>query len=155
MSRFADGMLFTTRPSIEIVPSVAVSSPATIRSAVVFPQPEGPTSTTNSPSSIERSSRSTARTPPGKSFVTLSNSTRATSALRRAAGEARHEVALEDQEQGKDGQRGEEHDPELLPVVDRERPHRNVDAGRDRHAARRAEDDERREEVVPRPDGRD
>ena len=41
----------------EIVPSVISSSPATMRSAVVLPQPDGPTSTRNSPSptSSERS----------------------------------------------------------------------------------------------------
>ena len=42
---------FTTLSSSRIVPAVISSSPATIRSAVVFPQPDGPTRTTNSPSS--------------------------------------------------------------------------------------------------------
>ena len=34
------------------VPFEISSSPATMRSAVVFPQPDGPTSTTNSPSAM-------------------------------------------------------------------------------------------------------
>src|SRR3979490_349362 len=44
--------LLTTRSPIEIVPEVMFSSPASMRSKVDLPQPEGPTSTTNSPSSI-------------------------------------------------------------------------------------------------------
>ena len=57
MSRSFGGTLFTTLSPIAIVPSVMLSSPAIIRSAVVFPQPDGPTSTTNSSSwmSSERS----------------------------------------------------------------------------------------------------
>ena len=38
------------RRRCRIVPSLMSSSPATIRSAVVLPQPDGPTRTTNSPS---------------------------------------------------------------------------------------------------------
>src|SRR5262249_35753040 len=52
MSRSLGWTLFTTRSPIEIVPEVMFSSPASIRSKVDLPQPEGPTSTTNSPSSI-------------------------------------------------------------------------------------------------------
>jgi hypothetical protein len=46
------GTLFTTRPPIAISPPVMFSSPAIMRSSVDFPQPEGPTRTTNSPSRI-------------------------------------------------------------------------------------------------------
>ena len=42
-------------PPIRISPSVISSSPATIRSTLVLPQPDGPTKTTNSPSPISRS----------------------------------------------------------------------------------------------------
>src|SRR4029077_3140047 len=52
MSRSFGWTLLTTRSPIEIVPEVMFSSPASIRSKVDLPQPEGPTSTTNSPSSI-------------------------------------------------------------------------------------------------------
>src|SRR5215469_13750272 len=52
MSRSLGWTLLTTRSPIEIVPEVMFSSPASIRSKVDLPQPEGPTSTTNSPSSI-------------------------------------------------------------------------------------------------------
>ena len=44
-------------------PPVISSRPAIIRSAVVLPQPDGPTKTTNSPSSTSRSSSWTARVP--------------------------------------------------------------------------------------------
>ena len=45
-----------------------------MRSAVVLPQPDGPTKTMNSPSSISRSSESTAQVPSGKIFETSWNS---------------------------------------------------------------------------------
>src|SRR3954471_133047 len=52
MSRSFGWTLLTTRSPIEIVPDVMFSRPASMRSRVDLPQPEGPTSTTNSPSSI-------------------------------------------------------------------------------------------------------
>ena len=42
----------TTRPSMRISPALGSSKPAIMRSVVVLPQPDGPTSTTNSPSSM-------------------------------------------------------------------------------------------------------
>ncbi len=50
MSRSFDSTSLTTRPSIAIEPPVISSRPASIRSSVDLPQPDGPTSTTNSPS---------------------------------------------------------------------------------------------------------
>jgi hypothetical protein len=44
--------LFTTRPPITISPAVIASRPATMRSSVDLPQPEGPRITMNSPSAI-------------------------------------------------------------------------------------------------------
>ena len=52
MSRSLGATSLTTRSPIEIVPEVMFSRPAIMRSKVDLPQPEGPTSTTNSPSSI-------------------------------------------------------------------------------------------------------
>src|ERR1700733_7212449 len=52
MSRSLGWTLLTTRSPIEIVPDVMFSSPASIRSRVDLPHPEGPTSTTKAPSSI-------------------------------------------------------------------------------------------------------
>ena len=50
MSRSFGSSWFTTRPPIAISPALIGSRPATIRSSVDLPQPEGPTMTTNSPS---------------------------------------------------------------------------------------------------------
>ena len=55
MSRSFGGTLLTTRPAIAISPEVIVSSPAIMASSVDFPQPDGPTSTMNSPGSTSRS----------------------------------------------------------------------------------------------------
>src|SRR6202011_2576996 len=52
MSRSLGWTLLTTLSPIEIVPEVMFSSPASIRNRVDLPQPEGPTRTTNAPSSI-------------------------------------------------------------------------------------------------------
>ncbi len=41
-------------PSIEMLPSVGDSKPEIIRSSVVLPQPEGPSSAKNSPWPISR-----------------------------------------------------------------------------------------------------
>ena len=50
MSRSLGACSLTTSPPIFSSPSVMSSSPAIIRSAVDFPQPEGPTRIMNSPS---------------------------------------------------------------------------------------------------------
>src|SRR5579871_1276213 len=52
MSRSFGCTLLTTRSPIEMVPLVMFSRPASMRSKVDLPQPEGPTSTTKAPSSI-------------------------------------------------------------------------------------------------------
>ena len=64
MSRSRGRIWFTTRPPISMVPSWASSSPAMVRSRVDFPQPEGPTSTVNSPDGTSRSMPRTAGTWP-------------------------------------------------------------------------------------------
>jgi hypothetical protein len=53
-----------SRPWSRIWPLVGSSKPATIRSVVVLPQPDGPSSEKNSPSAMRRSTCSTARTSP-------------------------------------------------------------------------------------------
>src|SRR2546430_11021790 len=61
MPRALGGTSPSTRsPPMEISPAVGRSSPAIIRSRVVFPETEEPSSTRNSPSRIERSTPSTA-----------------------------------------------------------------------------------------------
>ena len=52
MSRARGARSVTSRSPITIVPSVTSSRPAIIRSSVDLPQPDGPTSTMNSPLSI-------------------------------------------------------------------------------------------------------
>src|SRR5690606_21562619 len=64
MPRFAAGTSFMRSPSIRRFPPVIGSSPAIIRSSVDFPQPEGPTKTTNSPGSTSRSTPCTTCTSP-------------------------------------------------------------------------------------------
>src|SRR5919202_3235787 len=77
MSRSIGWSRLTTSPPIEIWPSETSSRPAVIRSSVVFPEPDGPTKTTNSPSATVRSTASTATVPPSKTFVTPSNASSA------------------------------------------------------------------------------
>src|SRR5687768_9964427 len=84
MSRSCGAIRFTTRSPIRIRPSETRSSPASIRSAVLLPQPDGPTSTTNSPSLIWRSKSFTA-TVPSKCLLTVSKVTLAMSSLRARA----------------------------------------------------------------------
>ena len=49
MSRSFGRSSLTTRPPISIPPASASSRPAIVRSRVLLPQPDGPTSTANSP----------------------------------------------------------------------------------------------------------
>ena len=60
MSRSLAGTWFTTLPSIAIVPVVIGSRPAIMRSTDDLPQPDGPSSTMNSPSPIVRVKSATA-----------------------------------------------------------------------------------------------
>ncbi len=62
-SRCRGDTSLTTWPPKLTVPDVISSRPATILSAVVLPQPDGPTSTTNSPSATSRLRASSAFTP--------------------------------------------------------------------------------------------
>src|SRR5918997_4057921 len=78
MSRWRGGRSLTTWSPIKTWPPVMSSRPAIIRRAVDFPQPEGPTKTTNSPSGISKFILSTATTSSPKTLVT---SSRVTSAI--------------------------------------------------------------------------
>src|SRR5437763_893553 len=60
MSRSLGGTSVTSRSPISTWPLSTGSSPASMRSAVVLPEPDGPTRTMNSPSWMSRSSASTA-----------------------------------------------------------------------------------------------
>src|SRR5919106_4190867 len=63
MSRSLAGTRFITRSSMRSSPAVIVSSPAIMRSVVDLPQPDGPSRTMNSPSSISSETSSTAGGP--------------------------------------------------------------------------------------------
>ena len=67
------------RPPTVIAPEVADSSPATSRSAVVLPHPDGPTRIMNSPSGMSSVRRSIAVASPANTLVT---SWKDTSAMR-------------------------------------------------------------------------
>ncbi len=69
---------FTICPPIRISPDVGVSRPAIIRRRVVFPEPEGPRKTRNSPSFVARLTSLTAPSSPSvKTFVRFRVSTTA------------------------------------------------------------------------------
>jgi len=73
MSRSTGGRSLTTLSPMRISPLVISSRPATIRSAVVFPQPDGPTRIRNSPSFTSSVRLSTAIVPSSNCFVTSLN----------------------------------------------------------------------------------
>ena len=79
MSRSFGGTSLTTSPSTAISPALISSSPAIIRRVVDLPQPEGPTSTTNSLSAMSRSMPRTASVS-SKRLTTLRSETCAMSA---------------------------------------------------------------------------
>src|SRR4029079_12694205 len=82
-------------------------SPASILSAVVLPQPDGPTSTTNSPSATSRLRSRTAVTSPNR-FTTWSKAMPGTSALDRSGQHAAQELPLRQHVQD-NNRRGHEH----------------------------------------------
>src|SRR2546422_4735451 len=126
MSRSMGASSLILCSSIWISPDEISSSPATMRSVVVLPQPEGPTSTTNSRSRISRFTSLTACT---SSYFLLRffSRTRAMSAL-HAAGHS-GDIVL-DEERIDDGDRnradqraGHERPPEEDVAADQLRDH--------------------------------
>src|SRR6476469_6274277 len=77
MSRCAGARSLTIFPSMNSRPSLIDSSPAIIRSVVLFPHPDGPTSTTSSPSATSRSTACTATAPPSYTLRSPSSVSRA------------------------------------------------------------------------------
>src|SRR5690242_7055110 len=80
-------------------PALMSSRPTIIRRSVDFPQPDGPTRMTNSPSAMSRSTLSTATVPSANRFEILLRTISAIvrSALHCAGGEAGDDAPLEDQ----------------------------------------------------------
>src|SRR6266849_844381 len=152
MSRSFGGRSFTTRSPMVISPPVISSSPATMRSVVDLPQPDGPTSTTNSLSRMWRFTSLTACTSsyflfrsfmrtcammPSLGVVTLSGS-----AL-HGAGEAGHVVFDEEgiyQGHGDGAQEGSRH--QLAPEIDVAPDQLGDDAHGDGLALGRREEDQ-------------
>src|ERR1700681_3596616 len=101
--------------------AVVSSSPAIMRKVVLLPQPDGPTSTTNSWSAMSRSMPRTASV--WSNFLTtlLSVTCAMALSLRRAGGEAGdvvvHEEGVDDQRRRRrDQRRGHDHAP-LIDVA--------------------------------------
>src|SRR5690606_17678279 len=82
MSRSPGATSFTTRPPMRSVPALISSSPATMRNRVVLPQPDGPTSTSSSPSATSKLAPTTPTWPFGYCLRRLSSCTCATRSSR-------------------------------------------------------------------------
>src|SRR3954454_11149378 len=116
-------MKLTSRPPITISPESASSRPATARRIVLFPHPDGPSRTRNSPSAMRRETSLTASTFPYRLTRCLIRMSATTllpsppvSLLQRAGHRGLNEPALEDQEDDEHGQhrhhgRGRDHAP--------------------------------------------
>src|SRR6476619_3895885 len=100
------GALSLTRsPAIIMSPDVMSSRPTTIRSSVDFPQPDGPTRMTNSPSLMSRLTSFTAGNPSPyflTMFLSWISAMSAPSALDRTVGEAGNDLPLEQQHEDDD-----------------------------------------------------
>src|SRR5690349_1244334 len=95
MSRSRGRTSFTSLPSISIVPFSMSSSPAMVLSRVDLPQPEGPTSTVNSPDETWRlTPRSTSTGPKRLCSPRMISSAMIGSSLDRAHGDAAHQETL-------------------------------------------------------------
>src|ERR1700722_13617362 len=155
MSRSLGGTKLTSRPPTSRLPPSSGSSPASMRRAVVLPEPDGPTRTMNSPSLM---SRSRALTAGGVSFAyTRLADTYLTPAighfqsLDRSHRQASHQRALgdpadeDDGNRGDRGRRGQVRDIEPFLGDGADQEHRHGRGVRDRQV-------EREEQLVPRED---
>src|SRR5918996_4095946 len=107
--RSRGALVVTSWSSIRIRPSVTSSSPTIMRSAVDFPDPDGPTMIMNSPSLTSNESRLTATVSFGNRRVMFSSWMSAMALSLHGAGrEARHDASLEDQD-GDDDRHGDDH----------------------------------------------
>src|ERR671914_2014920 len=159
MSRSRGPSSFTRSPPMIKSPSEISSRPAIIRSAVDFPQPDGPTRIMNSPSPISRSTALTASVPSGYRFVTFWSwiSAIRTSPLHRAGGEPGDDSLLEQEDEN--DQRDRDHDRGRGLRPERHLELRGARELRDRHRDRaglaRRRQRQREQELVPRCDERE
>src|SRR6516164_8158586 len=157
MSRSLGDLVFTTCSPMRSVPEVMSSRPAIMLSVVDFPQPDGPTRMTNSPSAMSRLKSSTASDPSGKRLVMCSSTMGATClsltplALDRAGRQPGDDPPLEEQHED-DDRDGDDH------RGGRDRPGRNgeyraaaevLHGGRRRPGRDRRGERDREQEVVP------
>src|ERR1700748_2083365 len=157
MSRSLGDLLFTTWPPIRSSPEEMSSRPAIMFSVVDFPQPDGPTRMTNSPSAISRLKSLTASDPSGKRLVMCSSTISAMClsltplALDRAGRQPGDDPALEEQHEDDDWD-GDDH------RGGRDRTRRNgeyrsaaevLHGGPRRPGGDRRGERDRQEEVVP------
>src|SRR5215469_3389519 len=154
MSRSLGVWSLTTLSPILSVPLVISSSPATMRSAVVLPHPDGPTSTMNSPSRISTLRSCTARKPLEYTLLTWSRVTVAIMSpwlrlLAHSGGQAAEQLAPGHCVQREEGQQRQHHCGEdrrhvdgVLALVVEQREGQHC-------TARALGEDEREQEAVP------
>src|SRR2546421_2866978 len=151
MLRSFGGTSVTSSPPISTSPSLTSSSPAIMRSVVLLPQPEGPTSTTNSLSAISRSMPRTAKV--SSYFLTRLRSVTCAIAFplgcaRRQTGDVIvHEESVDHERRQRAEQRAG-HD--LRPGEDVAADQRGDDADRQHQLIDRGREGERVEELRPR-----
>src|SRR5262245_59845390 len=154
MLRSIGGRSFTTSSPMRISPEVISSRPATMRKVVVFPQPDGPTSTRNSLSRISRSTSFTAWKPLSYFLFSRRMETLAIepcSLTLHRPGEAGHVVLDEERMDQCDRHRAEQRaGHELAPEEDVAADQLGHDAHRDGLLVRRGHEDQRVDELVPR-----
>src|SRR5262249_39574540 len=131
-------------------PSIS-SSPATARSKVDLPQPDGPTTTQKAPSSTTRSIASSAAKLP-KRRLSLSTFSDATSSFDRAGDESVDDPALQRQHQRDERQRRDEGRGGDLAPRHRILAGEEGDPDWQRLLRRIREDEQREEKLVPRMD---
>src|SRR3712207_4289105 len=153
--RSAGGSSFTRLLPIRISPPLTVSRPAMMRSKVDLPQPEGPTKTTNSPSSTDRlMSRRISVAPkdlatPWRETSAIAVNSWKKSSLHGAGGQAAHEIAGEEKIKDKNRrdrqrERGEHRIPVRHVLADE-----LLYAERDRLLAVPRCQDQRKPQIVP------
>src|SRR6478735_5113788 len=110
MSRSFGATSLTTRPPISTSPALGRSSPATMLSRVDLPQPDGPTSTVNSPLSMSRSiSFNTSRLAYRFDSPRTLNAAMTTPSFHGPRGEASQEIASAEQVDQQRRQRRDQH----------------------------------------------
>src|SRR5712691_9120637 len=154
MSRSLAATLLTTRSPMRIWPSVIDSSPASMRSAVDLPQPDGPTRTMNSLSATSTLKSFTTVTSAVYRFTTWSYVTDAISCLPlyRSCKNAANEIALEAEEHDERHDHREERRRGEQLVALAERVGQAGEVHRQgRHLRGAADVDQRHQELVPHP----